>query len=181
MKIRPSTALDADGISELHVTAFGDEEGEEVATLVTELFNDLSAEPLFSLVAVENHRIIGHILFTKATVSQTDENISAQLLAPLAVLPGEQNKGIGTMLIEKGLVELRANGVDLVFVLGHPEYYPRSGFCPAGKYGLNAPYPVPVKNEDAWMVKELSSGFIGRVKGKVKCANALDHPQYWRE
>ena len=33
--------------------------------------------------------------------------------------------------------------VELVFVLGHPEYYPRYGFTPAGEQGFEAPNSIP--------------------------------------
>jgi predicted N-acetyltransferase YhbS len=89
--------------------------------------------------------------------------------------------GVGTRLIEAGLTELKQVGVDLVFVLGHPGYYPRCGFTPAGVLGFEAPYPIPEKNAAAWMVQDLSGAAIGKVSGKVGCAAALDRPAYWRE
>jgi predicted N-acetyltransferase YhbS len=72
-------------------------------------------------------------------------------------------------------------GVELVFVLGHPGYYPRFGFKPAGVLGFEAPYPIPEKHADAWMVRELRAGIIGSVRGKVVCADTLSRPEYWRE
>jgi putative acetyltransferase len=72
-------------------------------------------------------------------------------------------------------------GVELVFVLGHPGYYPRHGFTPAGVLGFHAPYPIPEKNADAWMVQELHPGVIGRARGKILCADAINRPEYWRE
>ena len=72
-------------------------------------------------------------------------------------------------------------GVELVFVLGHPEYYPRHGFKPAGVHGFEAPYPIPDKHANAWMVQELHPGVIGNVNGKVICADMLNQPEHWRE
>ena len=76
---------------------------------------------------------------------------------------------------------MKESGVQLVFVLGHPDYYPRSGFKPAGVLGYEAPYPIPAENADAWMVQELFSGIIGRVRGTVKCSDAMNQPEHWRE
>ncbi len=73
------------------------------------------------------------------------------------------------------------SGVELVFVLGHPDYYPRHGFKPAGALGFEAPYPIPDKNANAWMVQELRTGAIDSVSGKVICADALNQPEHWRE
>ncbi len=60
------------------------------------------------------------------------------------MIPEQQATGIGAALIKQGLALLKTSGVELVFVLGHPGYYPRSGFTPAGVLGFDAPYPIPV-------------------------------------
>ncbi|MES9857655.1 MAG: hypothetical protein ABW166_13785 [Sedimenticola sp.] len=77
--------------------------------------------------------------------------------------------------------QLKDSGVELVFVLGHPDYYLRSGFNPAGVLGYEAPYHIPEEHAGAWMVQELCSGIIGKVKGKVQCSDVLSQPQHWRE
>ena len=66
-------------------------------------------------------------------------------------------------------------------MLGYPEYYLRHGFKPAGSLGFEAPYPIPDKNADAWMVQALHPNVIGSVCGKVICADTLNKPEYWRE
>ena len=98
-----------------------------------------------------------------------------------ASIPEAQKKGVGGALIRDGLKRLTEAGVELVFVLGHPDYYPREGFRPAGQFGFDAPYPIPEKNAGAWMVLELKSGLIGKVKGTVKPADAINRPDAWRE
>lgn len=181
MNIRPSIESDKKEILHVHLQAFGKEEGPEIEQLVTNLFADPTALPIFSLVAEENDVIIGHILYTKVTVKGASDNLSAQLLAPLAVAPGIQSKGVGVELVSAGLRELKKAGTQLVFVLGHPDYYPRCGFSPAGAHGFDAPYPIPEKNAGAWMVQELKPGIIGIASGMVQCCEALDKPEYWRE
>ncbi|MDM8539022.1 N-acetyltransferase [Desulfobacterales bacterium HSG17] len=181
MEIRKTTESDKAEICNVHIKAFGNEKGSEIADLVMGLMNDKTAVPFLSLAAVEKSRIIGHILYTKAQVTGTDESLSVRLLAPLAVLPDNQSKGVGGQLIKEGLSQLKKSGVDLVFVLGHPDYYPRSGFTPAGVLGYEAPYPIPEIHAGAWMVKELSPGIFGKIKGKVQCSEVLNEPQHWRE
>jgi putative acetyltransferase len=181
LEIRRSTESDKADILNIHTKAFGEKKGPEIADLVSGLLNDKTALPLLSLIAVENTKIIGHILYTKANVTQTDEPVTAQILAPLAILPDAQSKGVGGQLIEEGLKQLKGSGVELVFVLGHPDYYPRSGFIPAGALGYEAPYHIPEEHAGAWMVQELCSGVIGRIKGKVQCSDVLNQPQHWRE
>jgi putative acetyltransferase len=181
LEIRKSTNKDRFEIENIHAKAFGEEKGPEIAELVNGLFDDHTAMPCLSLVAVENDRLIGHILYTKAVLAGTDKPVSIQLLAPLAVLPEAQTKGVGGELIKAGLSQLKDAGVALVFVLGHPDYYPRSGFTPAGVLGFEAPYPIPEEHAGAWMVQALKEGVVGRVKGKVRCSEVLDQPQHWRE
>ena len=91
------------------------------------------------------------------------------------------SEGVGGLLIREGLKRLSEAGVDLVFVLGHPGYYPKHGFQTAGVLGFEAPYPIPEKDAGAWMVQELRSGVIGRVSGTVQCCDVLNQPQHWRE
>ena len=181
LEIRKSTETDRVEIEKIHIKAFGEEEGPEIADLVNGLMDDKTAMPLLSLVAVENGQLIGHILYTKAVLTETDKSVSVQILAPMAVLPHIQSKGVGSKLIKEGLSKLKESGVELVFVLGHPEYYPRCGFITAGVLGFEAPYPIPDEFAGAWMVQELKDGVIGNVKGKVQCSEVLNEPQHWRE
>lgn len=181
MEIRRSVKSDEADIKNIHTQAFGEKKGPEIAELVKGLLWDRTATPLLSLVAVENEKLIGHILYTRARITMAEEPVSVQLLGPLAVLPGVQKTGIGGRLIKEGLIQLKKSGVALVFVLGHPDYYPRYGFKPAGIVGYEAPYPIPEEYAGAWMVQELSSGYIGRISGKIKCCEVFDQPQHWRE
>jgi putative acetyltransferase len=178
MRIRNATDMDREDILSVERAAFG---YDKEANLVRDLMNDTSAKPLYSLLAYEDDRAVGHILFTSAIIEGAEEDVTISLLAPLAVIPEFQKKGVGGELIRHGLVYLAAAGVDLVFVLGHPGYYPRYGFKPAGVQGFEAPYPIPEEHAGAWMVQELRPGVIGSVSGKLRCADMLNRPEHWRE
>ena len=177
MEIRNAQSKELDLVIAVARAAFG---GDEEVRLVRDLLDDPSARPCLSLLAFEEDRAVGHILFSRAAVTGTPE-LSASILAPLAVAPEAQRQGIGGELIRQGLELLAKSSVDLVFVLGHPEYYPRHGFQPAGRLGFAAPYPIPEKNSAAWMVQELRPQVIGAYSGMVVCAQQLDRPEYWRE
>jgi predicted N-acetyltransferase YhbS len=146
------------------------------------LLDDKTASPVLSLAAIESEEIVGHIIFTKVYIPDGNKAISARILAPLAVHPDVQKTGVGEKLIKEGLKLLKEDKVDIVFVLGHPDYYPRFGFVPkAEELGFKAPYPIPEEHADAWMVQKLSNGVIGRLKGTVQCSKVLNQPQHWRE
>ncbi len=178
INIQETTKEDMDIVRSIHEAAFGQN---DEALLVTNLLNDPSAKPCLSLIAVLDDSAVGHILFSKVTIVGADQPTSAAILAPLAILPEFQRQSIGEMLISEGLEKLANDGVKLVFVLGHPEYYSRFGFHPAGKQGLAAPYPIPPMHADAWMVQELTVGAIDSISGKVLCADTLNKPEMWRE
>lgn len=157
--------------------AFG---SDEEAGLAQDLLNDPRAQPTLSLLATQGNRAVGHILFTRAVIGGAPE-LTASILAPLAVTPDAQKRGIGGKLIRHGLQFLAKTSVDLVFVRGYPEYYRRHGFQPAGRLGFAAPYPIPAQYREAWMVQALRPGVIGKYSGVVICAAAMDRPEYWRE
>ena len=180
VQIRVSNEGDRTRILALHRNAFGDEEGPVIANLVKEMLADPTGEPIFSLVAEQENDLVGHVLFTSVTV-EPNAQASAQILAPLAVTRDRHGQGIGSRLVKDGFEHLRRAGIELIFVLGYPDYYSRFGFAPAGVRGFQAPYPILPKNADAWMVCELSTGTIQHYAGKIRCSKALDHPQYWQE
>ncbi|MEM8804967.1 MAG: N-acetyltransferase [Cyanobacteria bacterium P01_G01_bin.38] len=184
MTIQTASDLDLDTVLSIERAAFGQD---DEAELVKALLEDPSAQPTLSLLAFQADRAVGHILFTTAhlkspqTTTSLQTTVSIALLAPLAVVPDAQGQGIGGQLIKRGLQLLSQSGTALVFVLGHPDYYPRHGFQPAGQLGFEAPYPILAEQADAWMVQALCPNVIGTVSGKVVCADVLSQPEYWRE
>jgi len=181
LQVRESSESDMQAISDVVIAAFGDIHGQEISDLIADLLVDPSAQLLFSFVAIADNKVVGHILFTRAQIKHPKRIVTSSILAPLSVHPEYQNQGIGGLLIKEGLKQLKAQGVELVFVLGHPGYYPKYGFSAAGKKGFNAPYPIPPANSAAWMVQELHPGVIRQVGGQVICADALDDPRHWLE
>ncbi|MFY9941815.1 MAG: N-acetyltransferase [Desulfobacterales bacterium] len=181
MDIRNTIEADEPEIRRVHEAAFGPQAGRTVADLALALLHDPTASPFISLLACDGSASIGHVLFTSVRISGPGKSPEAFILAPLAVLPDRQRHGIGTKLVQAGLTVLSESGGQLVFVLGHPEYYPRFGFQPAGRLGLSAPYLIPEENANAWMVLELSHGILGSVRGKARCADALNNPEHWHE
>jgi len=177
MYIRETNDADLNDVLFIEREAFN---STKEAELTRDLLADPTAKPLISLIAFVDSSPAGHVLFTKAHLTSNPE-LSVSILAPLAVVPSFQRQGVGEALVKKGLQLLTKADVDLVFVLGHPTYYPRHGFTPAGKLGFKAPYPIPEKDADAWMVQELHPNIIGTASGKIICCDALNKPEHWRE
>ena len=144
-------------IRAVNEAAFG---GMEEAELVDSLRR--SPDSLLSLVAEMEGRIVGHVLFSRMWVQTSTERVSAVALAPVAVVPEHQRKGIGSLLIERGLELLRGLDERIVIVVGHPDYYPRFGFSTDAAKSLESPFPC-----DAFMALELRTGALDGVHGAV--------------
>ncbi|AGW13769.1 putative acetyltransferase [Megalodesulfovibrio gigas DSM 1382 = ATCC 19364] len=181
LEIRSAMDADSPAVHAVALAAFGKAQGPEIVDLIDSLSKDASAMPVLSFVATCQARVVGHILFSSVRLTGAREQVAASILAPLCVHPDFQQQGIGGSLIRFGLSRLQAMGVGLVFVLGHPGYYPRHGFVPAGERGLAAPYPIPPEHADAWMVQALRPDLLGTVTGTVACAQTLTDPRHWQE
>ena len=160
LTIRQETPEDIAAIRHINEQAFG---GTVEADIVEKLRH--RGALTLSLVAMQNNEIIGHIAFSPVKVESERSSFEAIALAPMAILPAYQHRGIGSQLVRAGLEECRRLGYKAVIVLGHPDYYPRFGFVPASTFNLRCEYPVP---EEAFMALELSTGALANVSGIVK-------------
>jgi putative acetyltransferase len=108
-----------------------------------------------SFVAELEGRVVGHVLYTHAIVDSPTRLEDVLVLSPVGILPELQRMGLGTRLITETLAALDARGASAVFLEGHPSYYPRFGFQPAGALGFIKPsLRIP---DAAFMVKRLSA------------------------
>ena len=167
IRIRAETPADRAAVRDLLTAAF---EGDEEARLVAEFRGLTGFDPALSLVAEVEGRVVGYILFTLIEIvidsEVTDDGpVPALALAPMAVLPEFQRKGIGSQLANEGLQRCRAAGHRIATVLGHATYYPRFGFVRASAHGLTFPFDAP---DDACMVLELTAGALRGVRGQVR-------------
>ena len=143
IEIRKETEKDEESIRRLYETAF-DQEAE--AYLIEKL--RASCGQYLSFVALNKERVVGHILFTPVTLEDNSQH--GMGLAPMAVSPEYQRRGVGSLLVRHGLDFLREVECPFVVVLGHPEYYPRFGFERASRYAVESQWrDVP---DEAFMI-----------------------------
>jgi putative acetyltransferase len=157
-QIREERPGDLDAIREIHLAAFP---GPEEARLVDRLRDD--GLVVVSLVAADSGKTAGHILFSELAVETQRGGVAAVSLAPMAVRPEQQRRGIGSALVQRGLELCRERGIEAVVVLGHPNHYPRFGFSVELARPLRGPF-----SGEAWMALELKAGVLAGATGTVR-------------
>ena len=124
--IRPEQPDDIAAVHALNETVFGQP---VEATIVNSI--RAACPDTVSLVAVDDSRVVGHILFSPVLASGERNTVQGMGLAPMTVLPERQRQGIGSLLARAGIEAMRKRKCPFIIVLGHPKYYPRFGFVPA--------------------------------------------------
>lgn len=158
--IRPATAADWPAIVDINDSAF---EGSGESALIGAL--ERSGRPVISLVALADDVPAGHIFFSPVRIQSPGPPIPAAALAPMAVSPRFQRRGIGSQLVDAGLRECANQAYQIVIVVGHPHFYPRFGFTPAASFGLASAYSDA---GNAFMALELTPGVLSGRTGVVE-------------
>lgn len=164
LTIRQETPNDFNDVYEVNQLAFGQDH--EAKLVVRLRRNPTVFIPELSLVAVADDVLVGHIMFTKINIISADQCRTESLaLAPMAVLPAFQQKGIGSKLINHGLAKARELQYKSVIVLGHEHYYPKFGFTSADNWNIKAPFDVP---SEVFMALELTTDALLGIEGIVE-------------
>lgn len=167
--VRTVGTADRSGVLTLVRSAFdapGHDPTEEV-TVVTGTWASGATIPSLELVATEDDAVVGYALGARGTVGRVGGAGGGAVVtvAPLAVEPGHQGHGVGTILMAELLARADRQGWPAVVLLGDPAYYGRFGFEPAAPAGL---WYGPTGHNDAhFQVRRLSAydpGLRGRVQ-----------------
>ena len=167
IELREEIRSDFGEISALLKNAF---DGLEEANLVDRIRSSNYYIPELSIVALHKKKIVGHILFSKIEIQNSESSLSSLALAPVSVLKKFQGQGIGSELIMKGLEKAPQLGYKSVILLGHADYYPRFGFEPTTIWEIKPPFDVPTEN---FMGIELVPKGLNLAHGIVK------YPAIW--
>lgn len=151
--IRTASPLDRDAILAVVREAFSRSarDGQEEVDIVVSTWRlDATLDGL-ELVAVDGDLVIGHVLGARGDMGVRE----VVAVAPLAVAPSHQGRGVGSALMTELIGRADAAGYPLVVLLGNPAYYGRFGFEPSGPLNISYP-PVGVGNPH-FQVRRLSA------------------------
>lgn len=167
--IRKAEQTDSSLLENLYQKAFPDE---DLCSLVIELLND--KQNTLSLCALSDGTLVGHIAFSKCYAAPKE--VALALLAPMAVLPEYQRKGIGNSLIKEGFNQLKKDHIAKVLVLGDPNYYSRSGF--AEETAILPAYKIPDEWTPAWQSCALENSSVS-LSGKINVSKPWQRKELW--
>lgn len=156
IEIREERAGDLAAIREVNELAFG----QPVEANIVDALRSNGAM-LASLVAIADDRVVGHVMYSPVSLN----GIVGAGLGPVAVLPGDQRRGIGSALITAGNAQLQSTGCPFIVVLGHAHFYPRFGFRPARGRGITCEWDVP---DEAFMLLVLDAAKMEGVSGVAR-------------
>ncbi|WP_239616795.1 GNAT family N-acetyltransferase [Cohnella mopanensis] len=169
ISIRTEHSKDYPQVHFLNFIAFGNRQDE------TRIVERIRKSSYFvrdlALVAEEDGEIVGQMMMSKAKVVDGNQSQEVIVLAPIAVIPPKQKQGIGKLLINEGIKRCKEYGFDVIFVIGHPTYYPQFGFKPARPYGVDVKqFEV---SDDDFMVCELTENALDSIKGELVYPNSF--------
>lgn len=168
INIRKEEREDFKAVFDLIQSAFEKEEftDHQEQFLVERLRDSEAFVPELSLVAEIDGKIAGYVLLTKLKIVADDLKETESLaLAPVAILPEYQGKGVGGQLILAAHEKAKELGFHSIILLGHQDYYPRFGYEMAKNFGIKLPFDVPDEN---CMAIELSENALQHVSGTVR-------------
>jgi len=168
IRLRSETLGDEDAIDIVNCVAFGEMDEANLVQLLRTYYPAFDRR--YSITAWDGEQLVGHALFNPAEMRLMGQTVKALAVAPIAVLPEWQRKGIGGELLRFGHELGRRDGFRLTFLLGHPEYYPRHGYQPCFGFAKvtidteNLPEPstsfqrLPVRISDVpWLVERCTA------------------------
>lgn len=165
--IRPERPGDHTRIFAVHEAAFTrPNEARLVGALREAVFPQLSlvAEQPAGAEEDDGPTIVGHVFLSPVNLDPPAVGLRLGGLAPVAVAPAYQGRGIGSALVREALRRSLDVPWDAVFLVGDPGYYFRFGFVPARPRGFT--YGDPVTDE-VLQVRELRPRALAGYRGRV--------------
>lgn len=114
--------------------------------------------PELDFVAELDGRVIGNVMYTKASLTDETGAVKEVLtFGPVSIVPEQQRKGYGRLLLEHSFRRAAELGWDVIIIFGSPVNYVGLGFKSCRKFNVhleNGRFP------SAMLVKELREGAL---------------------
>ena len=157
--IRTANVADEGAIAKCVSSAF---DNFDEVTLIGQLAAD--CDKLIELVCEESGVISGYVLISKLRLQKAPQLLCGAI-APLAVHPDNQLRGIGSKLMREAICAARGLGLDVLCLLGDPRFYKTFGFR---KSHLSSDY-----NPEYFQHLELTDGCLRDIQAKAIYAPAF--------
>ncbi len=115
-------------------------------------------------------QVVGQITFSPVTPQGQPSVRGLLALAPLAVHPQWQNRGLGAALVREGIERCKRARVAAIVVVGDPAYYQRFGFEPATPLGFTCDFATGPE----FMILRLRDPLPANLTGHLRFAKAFD-------
>ncbi len=172
--IRAERSEDRAAIALVVTAAFG---SPVEARLVTAIRASAGFIPELSLVAELEHRIVGHVMISAASLGDGDAHHRIVTLSPLAVAPDVQRRGIGSALVREVTARADQRGEALVVLEGAPAFYGRFGFEPSAPHGIHLALPswAPPQAGQVLRLRAYDPSFRGQVVYPPSFDEVVEH------
>lgn len=149
-------------------------EGKIVGDLSFKLAQIIDQKDIIAIESKIDDKIIAFIFLTKLNYNQ---NYSVYLLAPVAVDPNFQNKGLGKKIIKYAIKHLKTKKIDLLMTYGDPRYYSKIGFKKTTVSIVPAPFKL--SQPIGWLMNKISSKKLPKLAKKPECVLPFRNKKLW--
>lgn len=157
LTLRNELPADHAAIERLHERAFGPG---RFARTAFRLREGVPPETKLSFAAHVGTFLVGSVKVTAVRAG----GHGALMLGPLTVDPAFEGRGIGAALMNASIEAARAEGHDLILLVGDAAYYARFGFVPVAPGQLVLPGPADPRR---FLALELVAGVLAQRQGTV--------------
>lgn len=130
------------------------------------LRNDDAFVQQLDFVMEKDNRLIGQNMFMKTIINADDgRDVPVLTMGPICIIPELKRQGYGKALLDYSLEKAKMLGFGAVLFEGNIEFYGKSGFNFASKFGIR--YHDLPEDADAsfFLCKELIPGYLNGITG----------------
>ena len=142
--------------------------------------------PELAFVMEADGKIIGQNVFVKAQISKSNGTAFPILtMGPICIANEYKRKGYGKILLDYSLEKAKALGYGAVCFEGNIDFYGKSGFDYASKFGIKYHGLPEGMSADFFLCKELKPGYLDGITGVYATPKAYfvaeENPEYFEK